>query len=146
MDILADTGVLLRLLTPSDQGHAPAWKAVSTLESNGDVFVMAGQNLAEFWAVCTRPASVRGGLGLSLTETTSRLSVLEGMFGVIHETRQSYHLWRRLVTSLAVQGKQVHDARLVAILQSHGVDRILTFNTADFTRYPGLTVLDPRAY
>ena len=146
MDVLADTGVLLRLLTPSDPDHVFARKAVTTLESNGEALVMAGQNLAEFWAVCTRPASARGGLGLSVSEVSSRLAVLEGMFGVIHETRQSYHFWRHLVTSLAVQGKQVHDARLVAILQSHGIGRILTFNAGDFARYSGLTVLDPRTY
>jgi hypothetical protein len=42
-----------------------------------DELVMATQNLAEFWNVCTRPATARGGLGLSIAETDRRLSVLE---------------------------------------------------------------------
>ena len=34
-----------------------------------------------------------------------------------------------------VVGSKVHDARLVAAMNVHGVRRILTFNTDDFTRY-----------
>ena len=43
----------------------------------------------------------------------------------------------------AVIGVQVHDARLVALLQVHGVTHILTLNTADFHRYHGITALSP---
>jgi len=42
-----------------------------------------------------------------------------------------------------VSGKKVHDARLVATMNVHHVSRILTFNTGDFSRYPGLTAIDP---
>jgi hypothetical protein len=35
-----------------------------------------------------------------------------------------------------VIGSQVYDARLVAAMTVHGVGRILTFNAADFSRYP----------
>jgi predicted nucleic acid-binding protein len=30
---------------------------------------------------------------------------------------------------------KVHDTKLVAVMNVHGVRKILTFNTADFTRY-----------
>lgn len=43
----------------------------------------------------------------------------------------------------AVQGKQVHDARLAALVLSSGITHILTLNGADFARYPGITALDP---
>ena len=43
-----------------------------------------------------------------------------------------------------VIGNQVYDARLVAAMMVHGVGRILTFNAADFTRYP-IEILDPAA-
>lgn len=39
--------------------------------------------------------------------------------------------------------KQVHDARLVALMQAHGITHILTLNGSDFTRYPGITPVDP---
>ncbi|MDQ0471891.1 hypothetical protein [Labrys wisconsinensis] len=33
-------------------------------------------------------------------------------------------------------GAEVHDARLVATMIVHGVDRILTVSTGDFARFP----------
>ena len=46
-----------------------------------------------------------------------------------------YEEWKRLVSRHAVSGAKVHDARLLAIMNVHGVRRILTFNTADFVRF-----------
>jgi predicted nucleic acid-binding protein len=39
---------------------------------------------------------------------------------------------------------RVYDARLVAAMSVYGIDRIVTFNVADFTRY-GVAVLHPAA-
>jgi len=41
-------------------------------------------------------------------------------------------------------GTRHFDARLVALMHVHSVTRILTFNTEDFHRYPGIVVVDPR--
>ncbi len=35
----------------------------------------------------------------------------------------------------AVVGSKVHDAKLVALMNVHGIGRILTFETSDFSRY-----------
>ena len=53
--------------------------------------------------------------------------------------------WERIVSQHQVSGKQVHDARLVAAMMSHRVTHILTFNTADFTRYTEITVVQPQS-
>ena len=47
-------------------------------------------------------------------------------------------LWRT-----ASQEEKTDDARLVAAMTVHGVRHVLTFNGEDFSRYPGITVLDP---
>ncbi len=39
-----------------------------------------------------------------------------------------------------VSGAKVHDARLVALMLVNGVERILTFNAADFRRYEVLGI------
>jgi hypothetical protein len=36
------------------------------------------------------------------------------------------------VKQLPVHGERVHDARIVAVLQAHAVEHLLTFNGADF--------------
>jgi predicted nucleic acid-binding protein len=40
-----------------------------------------------------------------------------------------------MVVQHGVLGSKVHDAKLVATMNIHGVRRILTVNTGDFTRY-----------
>jgi predicted nucleic acid-binding protein len=55
-----------------------------------------------------------------------------------------YGEWRHLVVAAGVSGVQVHDAHLVAVMCVHSLTHILTFNTADFTRYPGITVVHPQ--
>ena len=61
--------------------------------------------------------------------------------------RTVFVIWQRIVQAAGVIGKQVHDARLVAVCHLCGVSHILTFNTRDFARFaplpPGLTVVDP---
>jgi predicted nucleic acid-binding protein len=77
MVVLLDSGILLRLVNRADPEHATVRAALRLLKQRGNVLVMATQNVAEFWNVCTRPASARGGYGLSVAETAQRLRLLE---------------------------------------------------------------------
>jgi len=143
MRILADSGILLRLFELTDSRHVAAQAAVDMLSDQGHELVTAAQNLAEFWNVCTRPDTARGGFGLSLAETELRLQRLEIQFTLLPDLATTYAIWRNLIVAHAVLGKQVHDARLAALMLSHGVTHLVTLNGRDFTRYPGLTVIDP---
>ena len=53
-----------------------------------------------------------------------------------------YREWKRLVTQHEVRGAKVHDTRLVAAMNVHGIRRITTFNVGDFTRF-NIEVLFP---
>ena len=66
------------------------------------------------------------------------------VFRVLGDTDQNFQLWRALVKTHVVTGHKSHDARLVAALQCHNVTELLTFNTADFKRFPNINLLDPR--
>ena len=143
MEVLADSGILLRLLEPTDPQHTTIEQAVRALHARGDRIVIAPQNVAEFWNVCTRPVTARGGYGLGITESNRRLTIIEAVFAVLSEPPAAYRLWRSLVMTFSVQGKQVHDARLVGLMQAHGITHILTLNDADFARYPGITAILP---
>jgi predicted nucleic acid-binding protein len=143
MLILADTGILLRLLDATDPRNLEVRNGVRVLRQRGHRLLTAPQNAGEFWNVCTRPSTSRGGLGLTISETDSRLRIIERLFQIIPETPATYPLWRHLVLAQGVMGVQVHDARLVAFMEAHGITRILTLNDADFARYPGITALTP---
>jgi predicted nucleic acid-binding protein len=142
MRILADTGILLRLLERTDPQHALIRQAVRALRTRGDALVTWPQNVAEFWNVSTRPATARGGFGLTVQEADRRVLIVERVCPVLPDSPSAFGLWRQLVVQHAVMGVQVHDARLVAWMQAHGLTHVLTLNAADFARY-GITVLTP---
>jgi predicted nucleic acid-binding protein len=129
--VLVDSNILIFSI---QQGHPWRAESVKALEfflaANEPVCVFL-QNIAEFWNVCTRPVD-RNGLGLRPGETETRLARLDSILTLLQDTPTVYPEWRRLVRTYAVQGVQVHDARLVAGMKAHGIDRILTHNVADF--------------
>lgn len=145
MDILVDTGVLLRLLHKADPQNSPIRQTLRRLKSGGDQFVATPQNIAEFWNVCTRPSTARGGFGLSPAETERKLRLLERIIRVIPDVPAMYELWKHLVIARSVSGVQVHDARLVAAMKSHKITHILTLNASDFGRYSDIHTIDPLA-
>jgi predicted nucleic acid-binding protein len=100
------------------------------------------QNIAEFWAVATRPL-VQNGLGFSVDEAISEVEKLESHFALVSESAASFTIWRKLVAKHRVSGVQVHDARIVPVMIANEIEEILTFNTADFARYTEIRVLNP---
>lgn len=143
MPILVDTNVLLRIIVKADVRHREVSGAVRLLRRAGHSLLMSAQGAAEFWRVCTRPASARGGYGLSVADTDTGLTRLEGVFQLTNESVDSYFHWRRLIVTHGVQGVQVHDARIAALMLANGVSHILTYNGKDFTRFPGISALSP---
>jgi hypothetical protein len=67
------------------------------------------------------------------------------MFLVLPDSMEAYREWRRLVVLHSVIGAKVHDTRLVATMKTHKLDRILTFNIQDFSRYEGVTAIHPES-
>ena len=43
-----------------------------------------------------------------------------------------------LLEQLPIGGKQIHDANIVATMQTYGIRRLLTANTVDFARFAHL--------
>jgi hypothetical protein len=48
-----------------------------------------------------------------------------------------------LVVDNSVAGVQVHDARIVSMMNVHSITYILTLNGPDFSRYKGITSVSP---
>ena len=102
MQILTDTGILLRLLDRADPHHAAIRQALRTLRARGDEPITSPQDIAELWNVCTRPAAARGGFGLGLAEAERRLRVVERLIRVLPDQPAAYPFWRHLVARHAV--------------------------------------------
>lgn len=80
---------------------------------------------------------------MSLSEADRGVSLLERLFTLLPDTPEVHEEWRRLVIAHGVSGVQAHDARIAAAMRVHGLTQILTFNTRDFARYPGIVAFDP---
>jgi predicted nucleic acid-binding protein len=143
MSTLLDTNILTRLANTGDPLYRIAVDAVVELRRQGEVLCLVPQNYYEFWAVATRPTT-QNGLGLTSAQAQAEAARVKGLFRVQAETPAVFAQWEQLVAQHQVLGKNAHDAHLVAAMMVHGVGRILTFNVADFRRFPNVTVLDPQ--
>jgi len=117
-------------------------EALEQLDAQGCESCFSLQNMAEFWNVCTRPVG-RNGFGLSNAETNERVEYVERTMTFLPDSEQVYLIWRGLVVSNNVRGVQVHDARLVATMQAHGIRHILTLNQPDFGPYTNICAVHP---
>jgi len=142
MSTLLDTNILTRSAHPGDPMYQTAADAVDELRREGELLYLVPQNFYEFWAVATRPKA-QNGLGFTPVQARVELTRVKGLFRVLNETPPVFAQWEQLVALHQVKGKNAHDAHLVAAMLVHGVGRILTFNVADFRRFPNITVLDP---
>ena len=116
------------------------------LHERGDSIQITPRNLVEFRAVATRPIASNG-LGLSVADAEAQAEAFEAVFPLLEETPAIFPAWKALVAAEGVIGKQVHDARLVAVCHAHQVTHLLTFNGSHFARLsrhgPGVEVIDP---
>jgi predicted nucleic acid-binding protein len=144
--VLVDTSILVRIANTLDPMRPTTRNAIRKLRASGEVLHVAPQNLIEFRSVATRPTAVNG-LGFDTATVKQQIDDFELTFSLLPETNAIYPAWKGIVASGAVIGKQVHDARLIAVCQTCGINRVITFNLNHFSRFaslvPGLTVLDP---
>ena len=142
MRVLVDTNILLRSAQPNHPLCSQGTYAVSKLLRQKDSVFFCPQNIAEFWNVATRPAD-RNGLGLSHEEVSREVASIEESLTLLPDVPAVYAAWKRIVHGYKVQGVRVYDARLVAVMSVYAVETILSFNSADFTRYDLVTALHP---
>lgn len=146
MAYLIDTSLLARLANTADVQYPVAVGAIVELHRRGEILHVTPQVLVEFRSVATRPIHSNG-LGLSPAEAATQAAGFEVIFPLLADTQAVYPAWKSIVEGLDVIGKQVHDARLLAVCHVHGVTHLLTFNVSHFARMagfgPGIVVVDP---
>src|SRR5207253_3162694 len=120
MAVLIDTSILGRLANRSDVSHPVAVAAVAELHRRGEILYVAPQNLVEFRNFATRPIGGNG-LGLPAPVAEGLAATFETAFPLLAETPDIFPAWKTIVGALGVVGKQVHDARLVAVCHVHAV-------------------------
>jgi predicted nucleic acid-binding protein len=132
--VLVDTNILLRS-HPTDPHYRIVERSLAKLSQDRQVLCIAPQNLVEYWVVATRPTE-KNGLGMQAIDALAEVQRLRRTFHVLEGLPGVSDTWETLVGKHQILGKQAHDANLVAITLVHGVKQLLTFNAADFKRFP----------
>jgi predicted nucleic acid-binding protein len=143
VSVLVDTNILARIAEIAHPSSAIAALAVRSLLLRGDALHVVPQNFYEFWVVATRPLA-NNGLGMTATQARDKLDHLTSALVPLPDTPEVLPEWRKLVIDYDCRGKTAHDARLVAAMHVHRLDRILTFNGRDFTRFAGIAIIEPQ--
>ncbi|HMO84460.1 MAG TPA: hypothetical protein PKC18_06005, partial [Lacipirellulaceae bacterium] len=97
------------------------------------------------WNVATRPAA-NNGLGLSPSDVAALYAeTLAPICATVGETDSTPFELLGLLSQYNVVGKQVHDARLVAVMLSWQINAVLTLNERNFRRFEaeGITIVTP---
>jgi hypothetical protein len=80
---------------------------------------------------------------MSVAQADRNARLLERLFQLLPDSEATHPEWRRLLVTHSISGVQVHDARLVALMNVHSVTRILTLNGSDFSRYSTIVAEHP---
>jgi predicted nucleic acid-binding protein len=144
MSHLFDTNCLLRLAEKNSPQRKIVLDAIRKLRGKGETLYYTPQILAEFWNVCTRPSSARGGFGISFEQTERKVNIIQKYFRLLPDNASTFYEWRKLVSDYQVSGLQVHDTKIVASMIVHNVSTLVTFNEKDFKRYFQIIVVNPK--
>lgn len=144
MEYLLDTNLLLRLANRADTQHLIVRRMLKTLFNQRAVVHVVPQVLYEFWVVATRPAR-NNGLGFNIEDANRTITKWVRVLKLTEDEPGISAIWLDLVNRYKISGKPAHDARLVAAMIHHKIDRLLTFNDADFKRFTEITAESPLA-
>ncbi|MCY4449754.1 MAG: PIN domain-containing protein [Chloroflexi bacterium] len=131
--MFVDTNVLVYARLPESPFYGAARSRLERAEEDGDPLRVSRQVLREYLSVVTRPQ----GWPVTITREDALADVEGIMTGcdVLEDGPLVTASLLQLCREVAVGGRQIHDANIVATMLAHGERRLLTFNVADFRRY-----------
>jgi len=130
--IFIDTNLLIYATSDESPFQNRSVELINRLIKDGIPCVISPQIIREYLVVFTR--------GLSPTDP-ARAAALSNIhkfleaFILLEENQQTVARLSAIVADGKAGGKQIHDANIVAVMQVHGVKRLVTHNLDDFKAY-----------
>jgi len=138
--IFLDTNVLARL-TESNHPHQPAaLQAIKLLGAREPEIHISPQVLIEFYSISTRATN---SLNFTPEQALSQIQNIKKRFHLLPETPDIFPHWEFLMAKYKPTNRRVFDARHVAFMLVHKIQKILTFNNKDFLQFTEIEVLNP---
>jgi predicted nucleic acid-binding protein len=139
--VFIDTNVLVFANTATAPLDAEAQAALQSFAASGAEMWISRQILREYLATLSRPQTFSSPVpAVTLIADVTRF---QSQFLIAEDGPSATANLLGLLGSIAIGGKQVHDANIVATMQTHGLRRLLTHNTADFARFGAIIQVEP---
>ena len=139
--VFVDTNILVYANTVTAPWHLDAQAALQSYRASAAELWISRQILREYLATLSRTQSFSAPVpAVVLCADVVRF---QSQFRIAEDGMTVTHNLLTLLLSIPAGGKQVHDANIVATMQAHGLRRLFTHNTADFTRFGSLIQIEP---
>lgn len=140
---LLDTNVLVYALDASSPHHAASRAILDLAQSPDAGLCVTPQTMAEFFSLVTNPRRVA-----SPQTPEDALSAIESIVALpglqlLQAPQDVVTRWIELCRIHPVKGAEIYDVQLIAVMLANGVQRICTFNKADFDPFSQITVEMP---
>ena len=140
--IAVDTNILVYAHREDSPFHEAAFLCVAELADGLASWAIPWPCLHEFLAVATHPRIYTPPTPLARALDQVEAWLASPTLVLLAETTEHWPRLRALLEAGRVAGPQVHDARVAALCQQHGV-RELWSADRDFSRFAGLAVKNP---
>jgi uncharacterized protein len=135
---LVDTNVLVYALDADAAQHASSRALLEASRAGSVTLYVTSQIICEFYSVVTNPRRVA-----KPCSSVAALSSLLGFLRVLPVPAQTVEELIRLVRRRPVTAGDIFDLQILATMNVNAIQRIYTFNTADFAGFPEIALLTP---
>jgi toxin-antitoxin system PIN domain toxin len=140
--IAVDTNILVFAHREDSPFHEAAAKRVTELAEGPAVWAVPWPCVHEFLAIVTHPRIYAPPTPLPRALEQVDAWLESPTLALLTESPAHWPTLRTLLVSGRIAGARVHDARIAALCQQHGV-RELWSADRDFSRFPNLVVVNP---
>lgn len=140
--IAVDTNVLLYAHREESEWYNAAYDLLAGLAEGHAAWAIPWPCIHEFLAIVTHPRIFAPPTPLASAIHQVEAWLESPSLVTLSESEKHWPELRAMVDSGKIVGPQVHDARIAALCSQHGV-RELWSADRDFSRFPGLSVVNP---
>jgi uncharacterized protein len=140
--IAVDTNILVYAHRADSPFHEAALERIVSLAEGAVLWAIPWPCLHEFLAIVTHPRIYAPPTPLARALDQIDAWVESPILRLLAETEAHWPKLRALLTQARIGGPQIHDARIAALCQQHGVHELWSADR-DFGRFPALRVVNP---
>ncbi|MCX8087418.1 MAG: PIN domain-containing protein [Rhodocyclaceae bacterium] len=140
--IAVDTNLLVYAHREDTPFHEQAFACIASLANDPAPWAIPWPCLHEFFAIVTHPRIYAPPTPLDIALDQIDAWLESPSLVLLSESDLHWPELRRLIAQGHLAGPQVHDARIAALCQQHGVKKLWTADR-DFSRFPRLICVNP---